>query len=353
VPKGDYQRLKADVEDGAVPIARLLLEAVSMAKLNGVAKGLVIFIWRRTYGWMDVNGRKHKSDRITLAEFAQATGSAKTYVSSQLKLLVKAHVIEEQSDPDNGRYKQYGMNTDVSGWDKVVLNTDDLHQAIETKLYVHSTKNGTLTVQQTRNRSANAKGLTNAEPLSNSITTTFSKCVTFRSDNPSGGAGSDASKERSTKEIKIAVAATPYSPPSRFDDEVEAVLRQHMGNPHYRLVGTDFHLLKELVADGVSGEVILQGMAEGFERYRPRFDGDKISSFSYFRNIIRELWRAVTEREQAHLQVAVGQVKRAESTPRNKGAPKAGNSLGSEGSTANGQRDPRYAAFYELFPDTT
>jgi len=38
---------------------------------------------------------------------------------------------------------------------------------------------------------------------------------------------------------------------------------------------------------------------------------------------------------------------------RNKGAPKAGNSLGSEGSTANGQQDPRYAAFYELFPDTT
>lgn len=36
---------------------------------------------------------------------------------------------------------------------------------------------------------------------------------------------------------------------------------------------------------------------------------------------------------------------------RNRAGPRAGNSQGSVGSTANGQKDPRYAAFYELFPD--
>lgn len=39
------------------------------------------------------------------------------------------------------------------------------------------------------------------------------------------------------------------------------------------------------------------------------------------------------------------------SQARSRGAPRAGNSLGSEGTTANGQRDERYSKFYELFPD--
>ncbi|MCL6443423.1 MAG: replication protein [Alicyclobacillus sp.] len=137
MPKGDYQRLKADIEDGVVPVAHLLLEATAMANLHGVAKGVLMFIWRRTYGWMDANGSKHKTDRITLEEFARAVNSERTYVSKQLKALIKANVITESTD---GRYKRYGMNTDIALWSDEVLDKDKLMAAIDSKLYIHSSR---------------------------------------------------------------------------------------------------------------------------------------------------------------------------------------------------------------------
>lgn len=50
MPRGDREKLKADIEDGTTNIAHLLLEALAMADLSGAEKGLVLFLWRRTYG---------------------------------------------------------------------------------------------------------------------------------------------------------------------------------------------------------------------------------------------------------------------------------------------------------------
>ncbi|GEO26264.1 hypothetical protein AAC03nite_20490 [Alicyclobacillus acidoterrestris] len=195
MPKGDYSQLKADIEDGTVPIAHLLLEATAMSKLNGVAKGLLMFIWRRTYGWVEDGKRKFKDDRITLAEFAQATNSAKTYVSTQLKLLVKASVIIERPDPDNARYKRYGMNTEVSEWSSAVLDVGELQEAIASKLYLHSSRSATLTVKQKLNGLANVEGSAKAKRFSKTLTKRFSKCLTLTRENPSNGAVRWLSKE--------------------------------------------------------------------------------------------------------------------------------------------------------------
>jgi len=140
VPKGDYAKLKADIEDGTVPIARLLLEAVGMTNLDGVALRIVLFILRRTYGWMDSNNQKHKDDRITLDEFAQAVNSSSKYVSKQLALLIRYNVIIQSQDPENRRYKRYGINADVSKWSNEIIDHDALIEAIESKVYVHSSK---------------------------------------------------------------------------------------------------------------------------------------------------------------------------------------------------------------------
>ena len=43
MPKGDRERLKADLEDGSTPLANLLLEALATANISGVQKGLVLF----------------------------------------------------------------------------------------------------------------------------------------------------------------------------------------------------------------------------------------------------------------------------------------------------------------------
>ena len=47
MPKGDRIILKADPEDGTTPISNLLLEAVAMAKLSGLQKGVILYLWRR------------------------------------------------------------------------------------------------------------------------------------------------------------------------------------------------------------------------------------------------------------------------------------------------------------------
>lgn len=199
MPKGDYQRLKADVEDGIVPVAHLLLEALSMAKLNGVAKGLVLFIWRRTYGWAEEGKRKFKDDRITLAEFATAVNSERTYVSTQLKLLVKSGVVYEKPDPDNGRYKRYGMNTEIDQWSPQVIEVDKLVDAINEKLYVHSSRN----VVQKQNGLANTQPFANAQPLCDSTTKPLCKSTTFSAENPSRGAEFQPPKESIKKYKKI------------------------------------------------------------------------------------------------------------------------------------------------------
>ena len=41
MPKGDRDILKADLEDGYTPIANLILEALALAKMSGVQKGIV------------------------------------------------------------------------------------------------------------------------------------------------------------------------------------------------------------------------------------------------------------------------------------------------------------------------
>lgn len=52
MPKGDREKLKADPEDGTTPIAHLLLEAFSIANLTKKELQAVLFLMRRTYGWL-------------------------------------------------------------------------------------------------------------------------------------------------------------------------------------------------------------------------------------------------------------------------------------------------------------
>lgn len=302
MPKGDYQQLKADIEDGTVPIAHLLLEACSMAKLNGVAKGLVMFIWRRTYGWVDEGKRKHKDDRITLAEFAQATGSAKTYVSTQLKLLVKSGVILESVDPDNARYKRYGMNTEISEWSSEVIDIDELQEAIDSKLYIHSSKGTTLTVKQSRNGLTNAEGLAIAKPFSDTLTKPFSDHETFRCENPSDGAADRLSKESiKEKDLNTAVnrARTAMEEekgsdePTVFDYAVE--IQNHMiglgVNPNYLVRDKSWEWVKSFHASNVPIDFLKRGIDYVFEREeKKRGRKNTVNSFAFCAPTIEEVW---------------------------------------------------------------
>lgn len=178
MPRGDYQHLKADPEDGTVHIANLLLEALSIASLNGVQKGLILFVWRRTYGWTS-GKQKFKTDRIKLGEFAEAVHTQKPYVSKMLKALIKANIIFAEPDEQDSRCKRYGMNTEVSTWDKSAIDLEALAKATKNQVFVHSSRQQkslykSTTVTQTYN------SYTNEQPLHKRITKRLHKCIRKR-----------------------------------------------------------------------------------------------------------------------------------------------------------------------------
>lgn len=127
--KGDRENFKADTEDGYTRIADLLLEALAMAKLNGVQKGICLFLWRRTYGW------DQKEDQISLKEFAQACDTSEPYISRQLKQLIQWKVIIRTSY-EPGKVPGYTFNTRVAQWDKGCIKVQGLSECAIQGLYI-------------------------------------------------------------------------------------------------------------------------------------------------------------------------------------------------------------------------
>lgn len=119
--KGDRDNLKADMDDGYTKIADLLFEALAMAKLNGVQKGICLFLWRRTYGW------GQKEDQIPLRNFANTCDTSETYISKQLKQLIEWNVII-RTPYHPGKVPAYTFNTRVAQWDKGCLNVQGLSE---------------------------------------------------------------------------------------------------------------------------------------------------------------------------------------------------------------------------------
>lgn len=128
MPKGDKDVLKADLEDGYTPIANLILEVLAMARMSGVQKGICLFLFRRTYGW------GIKEDEISLKEFAEAVDSSSSYVSKQLKQLIKWNVIVRTSY-NPGKTPTYTFNTRVADWDKGCVNIQGLNKCAIQGLY--------------------------------------------------------------------------------------------------------------------------------------------------------------------------------------------------------------------------
>lgn len=128
MPKGDREILKADIEDGYTTIANLLIEALAYSTLSGKQIGICLFVIRKTYGW------DRKDAEITLSEFAQACGSDESYISKQLKQLIKLNVVV-RTNYQPGKTPTYSLNTRVAQWDKGCLNVQGLTECAKQGLY--------------------------------------------------------------------------------------------------------------------------------------------------------------------------------------------------------------------------
>ncbi|MEN6462213.1 MAG: replication protein [Syntrophomonas sp.] len=128
MPKGDREIFKADCEDGFTRIANLLLEALALARLNGVQKGICLFLFRRTYGW------NRSEDAIALSEFAEACDSSRAYISRQLTALIKKNIIYRVAYQP-GKISVYSFVTNITHWDQTCINLNALAQNANQGIY--------------------------------------------------------------------------------------------------------------------------------------------------------------------------------------------------------------------------
>ena len=128
MPKGDRESFKADCEDGFTRIANLILEALSMVKLNGTQTGICLFLLRRTYGW------NRSEDAISREDFAAACGTSKTYISRQLSELLNKNIIRRLSY-EPGKTSVYAFNSNIADWDKASINLQALSANAQQGLY--------------------------------------------------------------------------------------------------------------------------------------------------------------------------------------------------------------------------
>ena len=114
MPKGDKKILKADPEDGTTPVSNLLLEALAYSRLSGLERGVLVYLWRRTYGW--IIGKKRRKERvIPLSEGSKALHTDKVTAWKTLNSLEKKCVIKLKR-LGKGKSISYMTNTHIYEW---------------------------------------------------------------------------------------------------------------------------------------------------------------------------------------------------------------------------------------------
>ncbi len=138
MPKGDRDILKADPDDGTTPIANLLLEALAISKLSGTAKGVLLLICRKTYGWQQ-NGERFKETALSLGDCVKALGIDKRTAQGILAHLFENKVVDRNFSKLGYGYT-YSINTRVGEWNNGCIN----HQRLKNLTTVGLNKNSTL-----------------------------------------------------------------------------------------------------------------------------------------------------------------------------------------------------------------
>ncbi|HDZ26410.1 MAG TPA: hypothetical protein ENH65_07860, partial [Candidatus Aminicenantes bacterium] len=109
------------------------LEAVAMAKISGLQKGAIIFLWRKTYGWVGQDNKRLKEAKITLGDWVKALDRDKSRIAKALGELCEKNIMKRRvADVWGGYY--YSLNTNVSSWNSDSIN---LAKLAETMVVAH------------------------------------------------------------------------------------------------------------------------------------------------------------------------------------------------------------------------
>lgn len=105
-------------EDGYTAVANELVERLALAPLSGAQFRLLWVILRKTYGWCK------KTDAISVAQFAEATGLHRKLVERELRELARRRYILAWGDAHHP--KTYGVQKDYTVWDGKEVGTKSL-----------------------------------------------------------------------------------------------------------------------------------------------------------------------------------------------------------------------------------
>lgn len=127
MPKGDRYNLKADPEDGTTQVSNLLLEALALARLSGHEKGALLYLIRKTYGWVGPDGIRLKKKEIPLSEWAKALKVGRDYASRLLAGLCDNHIIMRHQK-ENWQNYVYSLNTHIAEWNSGCIDLQQLSE---------------------------------------------------------------------------------------------------------------------------------------------------------------------------------------------------------------------------------
>ena len=80
------------LENGYTKIANELIEATAKFPFNGSQLRMILFLWRKTYGW------NKKIDKISLSQWSKGTGLSQRNICRELKNLKKMNVIIQENE---------------------------------------------------------------------------------------------------------------------------------------------------------------------------------------------------------------------------------------------------------------
>jgi phage replication O-like protein O len=95
------------IENGYTKIANELMEALTRIRIPGEAMQILLFIFRKTYGF----NKKH--DAISLSQFHLATGINTPNICRAIKTLIAMNIIIKK---DNQHATEYRINKDYASW---------------------------------------------------------------------------------------------------------------------------------------------------------------------------------------------------------------------------------------------
>lgn len=109
--EGEDRMFELELEKGYCRVPNLLLDALSLVRLNGTQLSVYLYVMRRTIGW------NHEYDAIPLSDIAAACRISRKNASRQISCLVDKKMIR-RLECRNQVTNLYGLVTDPTEWDE-------------------------------------------------------------------------------------------------------------------------------------------------------------------------------------------------------------------------------------------